>query len=131
MSASQIVALVGILFLALGLRLEDVHQPLVDFFSWREASTAMMADNLPANGWNPLWPEVSWTGDQPGYQGREFQTLTIAAAISDGEIGMADSWRHFAASFPPSPFFDLCHSCAVPGKDCLLARFMPSCRARF
>ncbi|RPI31664.1 MAG: glycosyl transferase, partial [Hyphomicrobiaceae bacterium] len=90
MSASQIVALVGILFLALGLRLEDVHQPLVDFFSWREASTAMMADNLPANGWNPLWPEVSWTGDQPGYQGREFQTLTIAAAILDAIFGWRD-----------------------------------------
>jgi len=89
-SAGQILALVGILFLALGLRLEDVQQPLVDFFSWREASTAMMADNLPANGWNPLWPEVSWTGDQPGYQGREFQTLTIAAAILDAIFGWRD-----------------------------------------
>ena len=98
-SASQILALVGILFLALGLRLEDVHQPLVDFFSWREASTAMMADNLPANGWNPLWPEVSWTGDRPGYQGREFQTLTIAAAILDAIFGWRDWHGRLVAAF--------------------------------
>ena len=91
MSANQILALVGILFLALGLRLEDLHQPLVDYFSWREASSAMMADNLPDNGWNPFWPEVSWTGDQPGYQGRELQTLTIAAAILDAIFGWGDS----------------------------------------
>jgi hypothetical protein len=84
------LALLGILFLALGLRLEDVHQPLIDFFSWREASTAMMADNLPANRWNPLWPEVSWTGDQPGYQGRELQTLSVAAAVLDAIFGWQD-----------------------------------------
>ena len=98
-TASQILALVGILSLALGLRLEDVHQPLVDFFSWREASSAMMADNLPANGWNPFWPQVSWTGDQPGYQGREFQTLTIAAAILDAIFGWRDWHGRLVAAF--------------------------------
>lgn len=89
----------GILFLALALRLEDVHQPLVDFFSWREASTAMMADNLPANGWNPLWPEVSWTGDQPGYQGRELQTLAVAAAVLDAVFGWRDWHGRLVAAF--------------------------------
>jgi hypothetical protein len=82
--------LIAILGIALGLRLENIRQPLVDHFSWREASTAMMADNLPKNGWNPLWPEVSWAGDKPGYQGREFQTLTIAAAMLDRAFGWQD-----------------------------------------
>lgn len=72
--------LVLILIFAALLRFQYVTQPLVDWFSWREASTAMMADNLPSNGWNPLWPQVSWTGDDAGYQGREFQILTIFAA---------------------------------------------------
>jgi hypothetical protein len=99
MYSSQTFALVGIVFLALGLRLEDVRQPLVDFFSWREASTAMMADNLPANAWSPLWPEVSWTGDQPGYQGREFQTLTILVAILDAIFGWRDWHGRLVAAF--------------------------------
>lgn len=98
-SARQRLALLGVLFLALGLRLEDVHQPLIDFFSWREASTAMMADNLPANGWNPLWPEVSWTGDQPGYQGRELQTLAVAAAVLDAIFGWQDWHGRLVAAF--------------------------------
>lgn len=84
------VWLAAILVLAFLLRLPYATQPLVDWFTWREASTAMLADNLPANGWNPLWPQVSWTGDQPGYQGREFQVLTFAAALLDHVLGWRD-----------------------------------------
>ena len=79
-----------VLLLSAGMRLHDLKQPLVDIFGWREASTAMMAENLPKNHWNPLWPEVSWTGDQPGYQGREFQTLTLAAAALNKVLGTRD-----------------------------------------
>jgi hypothetical protein len=82
--------LVLILIFAALLRFQYVTQPLVDWFSWREASTAMMADNLPSNGWNPLWPQVSWTGDDAGYQGREFQILTIFAALLDSIVGWRD-----------------------------------------
>jgi hypothetical protein len=84
------LALLAILAIGLLLRLEDIKQPLVDHFSWREASTAMMADNLPNNSWNPFWPEVSWTGDQPGYQGRELQSLSVAAAALDALFGWRD-----------------------------------------
>src|SRR4051794_22711494 len=81
------VWLVGILITAACLRLQYIQMPFVDWFSWREASTAMMAENLPRNGWSPLWPEVNWTGDQPGYQGREFQVLTFGAALLDRIFG--------------------------------------------
>ena len=37
----------SILIPAAGLRLVHVTQPLIDWFTWREASTAMIADNLP------------------------------------------------------------------------------------
>src|SRR4051794_15239826 len=82
--------LVGILMTAACLRLQYVHMPLVDWFNWREASTAMMAENLPGNHWSPLWPQVNWTGDQPGYQGREFQVLTFGAALLDRAFGWRD-----------------------------------------
>jgi hypothetical protein len=84
------ISILLVLLLSAGMRLHDVTQPLVDAFGWREASTAMMAENLPKNHWNPLWPEVSWTGDQPGYQGREFQTLTLATELLNNVLGTRD-----------------------------------------
>lgn len=96
-----LILLVGmVLAVGFAARMEYAFLPLFDHFSWREASTAMMADNLPRNGWNPLWPEVSWTGDQPGYQGREFQTLTIITAALNETFGWQDWYgRAVAAIF--------------------------------
>jgi 4-amino-4-deoxy-L-arabinose transferase-like glycosyltransferase len=71
----------AILVIAALARLEDLTQPLVDAFSWREASTAMMADNFQTRSWNVLYPEVSWTGPGPSYQGREFQIVSYLAAL--------------------------------------------------
>lgn len=70
-----------ILLIAALLRIQDIHQPLVDAFSWREASTAMMADNFYARSWNIFYPEVSWTGSDPGYQGRELALVSYLTAI--------------------------------------------------
>ena len=51
--------LLTILLVAAALRLQDMRQPLVDAFSWREASTAMMADNFYQTSWNIFFPEVN------------------------------------------------------------------------
>ncbi|WP_394888636.1 ArnT family glycosyltransferase [Mesorhizobium sp. AaZ16] len=71
----------AILIIAALARMEDLTQPLVDAFSWRESSTAMMADNFQTRSWNVLYPEVSWTGPGPSYQGREFQIVSYLAAL--------------------------------------------------
>jgi hypothetical protein len=84
------ICLILIILLSAGMRLKNLRQPLDDAFGWREASTAMMAENLPKNSWNPLWPQVNWTGDQVGYQGREFQTLTFVAAALNAVFGIRD-----------------------------------------
>ncbi|PDT83246.1 glycosyl transferase [Sinorhizobium sp. BJ1] len=75
------VVLAAILVLAALFRLHDVQQPLVDAFSWREASTAMMADNFFQRSWNIFFPEVSWTGPGPAYQGRELQVISYITAL--------------------------------------------------
>src|SRR5215472_17966216 len=77
----SIIAL--LLLSALGgvLRLEYVAEPFIDKFSWRETSTAMMAQNFYRGHWNILYPEVDWGGPGPNFQGREFQTVTYIAAI--------------------------------------------------
>ncbi|MCV9999712.1 glycosyltransferase family 39 protein [Pararhizobium sp. YC-54] len=71
-------------------RLHDVQQPLVDAFSWREASTAMMADNFYARSWNIFFPEVSWTGPDPAYQGRELQIISYITALLYTVFGWHD-----------------------------------------
>ena len=71
-SALHMALFVAVVAAGMMLRAGHLTQPLVDAFSWREASTAMMADNFRTGSWNILYPEVSWTGPGPSYQGREF-----------------------------------------------------------
>jgi hypothetical protein len=83
-SANATFYVVGLLLVILVgalLRFENINQPFVDKFSWRETSTAMMAQNFYRGHWNILYPEVDWGGPGPNYQGREFQTVTYIAAI--------------------------------------------------
>lgn len=78
-----------LLVVAFSLRFTEVTQPLVDIFSWRESSTAMMAKNFLRGQWNILYPEVDWTGPGPNYQGREFPIYSYA---------VAQLWRVFGES---------------------------------
>jgi hypothetical protein len=73
--------LILILIFAAALRLRHIEQPLTDAFSWRQSSTAMMADNYYQRNRNILYPEVSWSGPGPSYQGREFQTVSYFTGL--------------------------------------------------
>ena len=73
--------LIAILIMAAVMRFHYINQPFVDAFSSRESSTAMMADNFYRHSWNIFYPEVSWGGAGPNYQGREFQTISYLAAL--------------------------------------------------
>lgn len=92
--------IVVILIVAAALRFNEITQPLTDVFSWRQTSTAMMADNFFRRDWNIFFPEVSWSGPGPSYQGREFQTVSYLAALLYVVFGQAD-WigRSIAALF--------------------------------
>ncbi|WP_212525467.1 glycosyltransferase family 39 protein [Actibacterium sp. MT2.3-13A] len=94
----DLAALVAILAVAAALRFWDITQPLVDVFSWREASTAMMADNFRTGGWNIFFPEVNWTGPGPSYQGREFQLLSYIVAILHAIFGWHDWFGRLVAA---------------------------------
>jgi 4-amino-4-deoxy-L-arabinose transferase-like glycosyltransferase len=89
-SPEDAMVLILLVALAMTLRLQFVTEPIVDVFSWRQASTAMIAENIPKNGWNIFLPEVDWTGPVPSYQGREFQLLTLLAAIANELFGWHD-----------------------------------------
>lgn len=79
-----------ILAVATLLRLYLLRQPYIDAFSWRQSSTAMIAENYSRNGWNIFYPEVSWSGPGPSYQGREFQTVSFIAALLYEIVGKQD-----------------------------------------
>ncbi len=76
-----VLALILLILAGALLRFEHITQPFIDKFSWREASTAMMAQNFYRGHWNILYPEVDWGGPGPNYQGREFQIVSYIAAI--------------------------------------------------
>jgi 4-amino-4-deoxy-L-arabinose transferase-like glycosyltransferase len=81
MGRAEFTILIGLILLGALLRLEHITQPFIDKFSWREVSTAMMAQNFYRGSWNILYPEVDWGGPGPNYQGREFQLVTFIAAV--------------------------------------------------
>jgi 4-amino-4-deoxy-L-arabinose transferase-like glycosyltransferase len=86
----SVLPIVIILILAAALRLYQITQPFTDAFSWRETSVAMMAENYFRNDWNIFYPAVSWSGPGPGYQGREFQTVSYISALLYLVVGQAD-----------------------------------------
>lgn len=107
-SPEHAMVLFLLIALAMTVRFQFVTQPLVDVFSWREASTAMIAENIPKNGWNIFLPEVDWTGGVPSYQGREFQLLTLLAAIANELFGWHDwTGRAVAVMFSLVTVFSL------------------------
>ena len=82
--------LIGILIVAAVARFYHIRLPLVDAFSWREASSAMMAQNFREGSWNIFFPEVDWTGPGPSYQGREFQLFGYVVALLSVPFGWHD-----------------------------------------
>jgi 4-amino-4-deoxy-L-arabinose transferase-like glycosyltransferase len=86
----RFIALAIILLFAAWLRTDRIRQPYVDAFSWRQSSTAMIAENFYQHSFNIFYPAVSWTGPTPGIQGREFQTVTFIAAVAYKWLGTRD-----------------------------------------
>ncbi|MGV4794943.1 glycosyltransferase family 39 protein [Rhizobium sp. F40D2] len=91
--------LLTILLIAIVFRFHKITLPLVDGFSWREISTAMMADNFRERSWNIFFPEVSWTGPGPSYQGREFQIVSYLTALLYQLFGWHDWFGRVVAAF--------------------------------
>ena len=88
------------------IRLWAVTQPFVDHWSWRQADTAMIAENFYRHGFNIFYPQINWAGPAPGYVGTEFPLVPFLAAglywifgVQDW-IGRAISVAFFVASVP-------------------------------
>jgi 4-amino-4-deoxy-L-arabinose transferase-like glycosyltransferase len=88
------------------LRFIWIDQEFVDHWSWRQADVAMIARNFYENGFQLFWPQINWSGANPGYVGTEFPLVPAVAALLYlllGEhewIGRTISVAFFAISLP-------------------------------
>lgn len=84
------LVLAVIILAALLLRLWHIERPFNGSLAWRQVSTAMMADNYYKSDPNIFYPQVSWNGPGPSYNGREFQTVSYITALLYHILGQHD-----------------------------------------
>ncbi len=70
----------AILLIALVLRLQHVHDPLLDHPNWRQGDTASIARNFAQLQYNILYPQTDYDGPPPNYVELELQILPFLAA---------------------------------------------------
>ncbi len=70
----------AIVLVALLLRLQHVHDPLLDHPNWRQGDTASIARNFAQLRYNPLYPQTDYDGPPPNYVELELQVLPFIAA---------------------------------------------------
>jgi Dolichyl-phosphate-mannose-protein mannosyltransferase len=69
-----------ILLIALCLRLQGIHNPLLDHPGWRQGDTAAIARNFATIEYNPLRPQTDYDGPPPNYVELELQIVPFLAA---------------------------------------------------
>ncbi len=73
-------ALLGIVLVALGLRLHGVHDPLLDHPGWRQGDTAAIARNFARLRFDVMYPQTLYNGPPPNYVELELQIVPFLAA---------------------------------------------------
>ena len=102
----EIARLWPLLSLGLLLRLIHITQPFIDWWSWRQADVAMIAENFYLHGFNLFYPQINWAGTAPGYVGTEFPLVPFLASLLYLVFGVQDwigrslSVLFFAMSVP-------------------------------
>lgn len=106
LSRAEATGLLALLAVAVAVRLVRISAPFVEEWAWREADVAMIAENFYRRGFNLLYPQINWIGDEPGYVGTEFPLVPFIAALVylpfgiHEWIGRAVSVLAFAVSLP-------------------------------
>jgi hypothetical protein len=74
------LALAAILLLGVALRLQGIHNPILDHPGWRQGDTASIAKNFATLQYNVLYPQTNYNGPPPNYVELELQIVPIIAA---------------------------------------------------
>jgi 4-amino-4-deoxy-L-arabinose transferase-like glycosyltransferase len=73
-------AIAIVLLVGLFLRLQHIHDPLLDHPNWRQGDTASIARNFAQLQYNILYPQTDYNGPPPNYVELELQVLPFLAA---------------------------------------------------
>lgn len=93
-------ALAVILLVALALRLQHIHNPLLDHPNWRQGDTASIARNFAQLQYDILDPQTNYDGPPPNYVELELQILPFLAATLYKFFGVHEVFgRLLAATF--------------------------------
>ncbi len=82
--------ILGILGLALMLRLYHVDFPVAGWHSWRQADTAAIARNFSENGFRLFYPQIDWGGNSSGIVETEFQIYPFLVSLLYALFGVHD-----------------------------------------
>lgn len=74
------VALVGVLLIALVLRLHGIHDLILDHPGWRQGDTAAIARNFARLRFDIMYPQTLYNGPPPNYVELELQIVPFLAA---------------------------------------------------
>jgi hypothetical protein len=79
--------MLGVLLLALGLRLHGIGHPILDHPAWRQGDTAAIARNFALLQYDVMRPQTTYNGPPPNYVELELQIVPFLAATLDKAFG--------------------------------------------
>lgn len=91
--------LIGILLLALVLRLHGIHDPLLDHPGWRQGDTAAIARNFARLQYNIMYPQTIYNGPPPNYVELELQIVPFLAATLYKLFGIHETFGRLITIF--------------------------------
>ena len=85
------VPLCVVLAVGLGLRLINLHEPLIDKQAWRQTDTAAIARNFYEEGSGLLFPRIDWRGTTSGHVETNFPLYPYVVSLLY-EVAGAREW---------------------------------------
>lgn len=80
LNRAWIAGLLGVLTIALALRLYGIGNPIMDHPGWRQGDTAAIARNFAQRKFDIMYPQTTYNGPPPNYVELELQIVPFLAA---------------------------------------------------
>ena len=100
MKNKSLYLLLSIFLLSIIIHLKGINSPLLDFHSWRQTQTAMIARNYYRNDFNFFNPKLDWYGQESNKRaGTEFPIFSFSIALLYKVFGYHDVLGRYLAIF--------------------------------
>ncbi|MBN1383341.1 MAG: glycosyltransferase family 39 protein [Elusimicrobia bacterium] len=100
MKKNLLIIIFSIFVFSIVFHIKGITSPLLDFQSWRQTQTAMVARNYYENGFKFFHPQVDWSGRESNRRaGTEFPVFSFLIALLYKIFGVHDILGRFLAVF--------------------------------